>query len=251
MAVSALEDGIVAAPAAETWHARFDAALARTMAHRLGGAAPIRVLEAGGGSRSYVRLNHPLHVTTIDISPEQIARNTTSDVAVVGDLATYDFGPARFDIVMCWNVLEHVHDAAEAVAHLVGTLEQGGVLVVRGPDPRSMKGVVTALTPHRVHVLFHRHVLDRPNAGQPGFAPFPTHMEADAGPDLLARAFAAAGLEVAHQERFVNDHVHRLRRKYPPLYFGYAAVAGLVRLVTLGRYGSTLSDFVMIARKPA
>lgn len=232
------------------WFARFEGRLRAIMCDLRPDLGLVRVLEAGGGSASYIRLSHPLHVTTIDISPEQIARNTTSDVAIVGDLATHDFGDSRFDIVVCWNVLEHVADAGRAVAHLVDTLSDNGVLVLRGPDPRSMKGVVTALTPHAVHVAFHRYVLQRPNAGKPGFAPFPTEMEADAGPDLLRRALGAAGLEILYEDRFVGDHVLSLKARYPLLHAGYSAAGWLTRLVTLGRYGRVASDFAMIARKP-
>jgi SAM-dependent methyltransferase len=233
------------------WQERFDQRLHKIMQGRAPDGGALRVLEAGGGSRSYIRLPHALHVTTIDISPEQIAQNTTSDVAVVGDLATYDFGDSRFDIVVCWNVLEHVPDVKHAIRHLVATVGDGGLFVVRGPNPRSMKGVVTDLTPHWVHVAFHRHVLGRPNAGKPGFAPFPTELESDAGPELLRSAFESAGLEVVYDDRFVGDHVFSLKRRYPVLYALYAAAGWLTRLVTAGRYGTPLSEFVIIGRRPA
>ncbi|MDH3264987.1 MAG: class I SAM-dependent methyltransferase [Paracoccaceae bacterium] len=231
------------------WQDNFDKRLLEIMQERPPEDGALRILEAGGGSRSYIRLPHQMHVTTIDISPEQIAQNTTSDMAIVGDLATHDFGESRFDIVVCWNVLEHVPEVTNAIQHLVETVDEGGLFVVRGPDPRSMKGVITDLTPHWVHVRFHRHVLGRPNAGKPGFAPFPTELEADAGPELLRNAFAAAGLEVIYEDRFVGDHVVSLKQRYPVIHALYSAAGWFTRVFTAGRYGSTLSDFVIVGRR--
>src|SRR5437016_1029345 len=75
---------------------------------------PVRVLEAGGGSTTRVQIPGASYVV-IDISPEQLARNTYADEKLLGDLQTFDYGPARFDVALFWDVLEHLKEPGEAL----------------------------------------------------------------------------------------------------------------------------------------
>lgn len=51
---------------------------------------PVRVLEAGGGSFSHIKMDKPAHISVIDISPEQLSRNTYANERVLGDLEVSD-----------------------------------------------------------------------------------------------------------------------------------------------------------------
>src|SRR5882757_3283531 len=62
-------------------------------------AAPVRVLEAGGGSATFLRgCDERLAFTTIDISQQQLDRNKYAVEKILGDLQTFDYGARRFDV---------------------------------------------------------------------------------------------------------------------------------------------------------
>src|SRR5690606_1254359 len=48
------------------------------------------------------------------------------------------------------------------------------LIILKFPDRESVYGFVTRITPHWVHVLYKRYGAGNPNAGKPGFGPYPT-----------------------------------------------------------------------------
>jgi 2-polyprenyl-3-methyl-5-hydroxy-6-metoxy-1,4-benzoquinol methylase len=71
-------------------------------------SGPIRVLEAGCGSLSHVKLGEESRIVGIDISQQQLERNAVLDERILGDIQTYPLRENDFDVVICWEVLEHV-----------------------------------------------------------------------------------------------------------------------------------------------
>jgi hypothetical protein len=51
-------------------------------------------------------------------------------------------------------------------------------VIIQIPDPESVYGFVTRITPHWVHILYYRYVVGRKNAGKPGYGPYPTRYDA-------------------------------------------------------------------------
>ena len=47
-------------------------------------------------------------------------------------------------------------------------------MVIRVPDPNSVYGYITRVTPHWFHVFYYR-LLGNRNAGKPGYAPYPVY----------------------------------------------------------------------------
>ena len=92
-----------------------------------------------------------------------------------GDLCSMAFPAESFDVVYSAYVLEHIRDADVALNNMLSSLQSGGLLVVRVPDPDTARGLVTRNTPFWFHVLYHRWVMKRPKAGTPGYAPYPTY----------------------------------------------------------------------------
>lgn len=212
-------------------------------------AAPLEVLEAGGGSASHVPLPAGARVTTIDISPEQLARNTYAAETLLGDLQTFDFGTRRFDLVVVWDVLEHLQRPEAALDRLAAVLRPGGKLVVVGPLPSSLKGLVTRLTPHRLHVLFYRHVLGSKTAGEPGHAPFPTAHAAGAAPDRIADVLTQRGLTVDALTVFESIHVAALARRSPVAHMLYRGAERALSVLTFGRLIRAATDFCLVASR--
>ena len=70
------------------------------------------------------------------------------DEAIHGDLRTISFGERRFDVVYSAFVLEHIEGAEDVLARMTGWLKPGGIIIIEIPDPGSVKGWVTKVTPH-------------------------------------------------------------------------------------------------------
>lgn len=153
------------------------------------------LLEAGCGSTNTFRLDG-YRLVGIDISAKQLERNSELDEALLGDVQDYAFEPNAFDVIICWNVLEHVPAPLRALENFARALKDGGILIVEAPNPLSLKGLVTKFTPHALHVLFYRYVRNMPNAGKADTAPFKTFLRFSLVPARLRRFARANGLEV-------------------------------------------------------
>ncbi len=235
-----------------TWGQRDMAAA--VLAHydpRSSSAVPFRMLEAGGGSSSWVPLPKGAEITTVDISQEQIDRNIYATEKLRGDLETFDYGPRRFDLVVCWDVLEHLERPDAALDRLVSVLKPGGRLIVKGPLPYSLKGFVTRFSPHWVHVAHYRHILGLKTAGQPGYAPFKAFLMPSSDPHVMASNFVAKGLVVDTIEGYESDQVSYIAAKSRLLLGAYRMAEVLLSALSFGRYSRGMTDFFLIVRRPA
>jgi hypothetical protein len=172
-----------------------------------------------------------------------------SEEPILGDIEEFEYGGRTFDGIVCWDILEHLKRPEKALANLMPTLDQGGVLIIKGPIPQSMQGLVTSLSPHWFHVLFYRWAFRNPNAGKPGYAPFKTEHTRGARPEAIRNILFSAGLEVLAFWVF-ETHANKIREKSKLLYKAYSLSAHALERVTGSRYGGIASDFVIVARRP-
>jgi SAM-dependent methyltransferase len=139
----------------------------------------LRVLEAGCGKRWRLRPDGvSIHITGVDLDSTALAirreREGDLDAEIIADLRSVPLPAEAFDLVYCSYVLEHVAGAQQVLDRFVTALRPGGRLIVRVPDGDSVYGFLTKHSPHRAHVLYKRYVEGKPNAGKPGYAPYPT-----------------------------------------------------------------------------
>jgi SAM-dependent methyltransferase len=188
-------------------------------------------------------------ITTIDISQDQLNMNTYATEKLLGDLQSFDYGARRFDLVVCWDVLEHLERPEAALLRLANVLKPGGRLVLKGPIPRTLKGLVTQFTPHWLHVIFYRRVLGSVQAGFPGHPPFKAHMNRAAGPLDAASLVTAEGLTVDTLRGYESQHVAAIAAKSRWALKAYRATERGLELVTGGRYQGGMTDFFLIAHR--
>lgn len=79
-------------------------------------------------------------VIGVDIDPravEQAKKNADShgDTMVEGDLCNLPFEDGCFDLVVCFEVIEHLKDADKALAEFRRVLRREGMLIVSTPNP--------------------------------------------------------------------------------------------------------------------
>ena len=105
-------------------------------------AAGRTVLDAGcgvGWGTALLLVAGARSATGIDISSEAIAdahaREPRATFAV-GDLRCLPLSDRRFDLITCFEAIEHVEDPQRAFDELARMLAPGGVLLVSSPNPR-------------------------------------------------------------------------------------------------------------------
>jgi SAM-dependent methyltransferase len=143
----------------------------------------LRILEAGCGNKWSLNLagvNYTLTGVDVDRDALEIRKNKVRDTdeICVGDLRTTElFAPGSFDVIYNSFVLEHVDGAEKVLDNFMLWLAPGGLLLVRFPDRNSVYGFLTRVTPFWFHVFVKKYIQGVPNAGKPGFDPYPTHYD--------------------------------------------------------------------------
>lgn len=210
----------------------------------------VEILEIGGGARTHVPLANARY-TVVDLCEAALKRNRYASDIIVGDAQSMDYGVRRFDVVVFWNTLEHMPDPGAALLKALPALRPNGLVVVRGPELRSLKGLVTRLTPHWFHVQFYRRVLGRADAGQPGSAPYAVEHSGDASPERIVDLLGGHRCRIEFEEHYVGDQLKLLRDYSKTAYGAYQIVSGLLRGLTRARWGLSATDFVFAFRKLA
>ena len=211
-------------------------------------ATPVRILEAGCGQKWPLKLDGIRYTLTgldMDGKALDIRKNVTRDLdeAIHGDLRYADLGERQFDVIYSSYVLEHIQEAETVLQNFSKWLRPGGLLILLIPDPQSVRGFVTRMTPHWFHVLYYRHVLRLPNAGKPGFGPYVTYYAPVVSQNGIKAFCAQHGMRIVARRGSIS---------YPGR--GAAAVlsttaARLVAWLSLGRLKNDHADLLYIIEK--
>lgn len=177
---------------------------------------PLRILEAGCGSASVISFPGD-RITGIDLSDSQLARNTVLHESICGDICTHEFGDREFDVVICWNVLEHVDDPKAAFVNLSRALASDGVMLLALPNRNSLHGLVVRMTPHWFHVFVVRYLLGKSWAGRNGCGPFRTTMRKSAEFGAICSHARASDLEISLALKYEGSQQRRLAKRLWPL----------------------------------
>jgi SAM-dependent methyltransferase len=210
----------------------------------------MQILEAGCGRHWVFRMPDVAYeLTGIDLDAAALeARKTVKrDLhhAFVGDLRTVQLESGHYDVIYSSFVLEHIPGAERVLENFTRWVRPGGIIVVRVPDRDSIQGFTTRLTPFWVHVWFYRYVMGQPNAGKPGFAPYPTIYDPVISRRGIREFAERHGLvlreEVGHGE---------YRRGPRPLQMLIGAYAKVVEILSFGRVHSKAANVTFILEKP-
>jgi SAM-dependent methyltransferase len=214
-------------------------------------ATGLAIYEAGGGSTSYLPLGvtRRAHTTVVDIDETQILNNDYADEKILGDIQTHRFGPNSFDLVICYNVIEHLPDVEAALTGFCESLKSNGLLLIGAPNPRSLSGFVTKYTPHWFHIWFYRHVRGHANAGKPGEPPFPTFFHPLVTLSKLDAFAKAHGLEVIYRREYESPRYPEMRERKPAFAALVDAVAAVMNGLLPGGTDVRHGDYHVILRK--
>lgn len=179
------------------------------------GRQDIKVLEAGGGSLSHIEFRADKHITVVDISPEQLERNTVAERKVLGDLHEVDLGAGEYDVAVCYDVIEHLENPGVVIRKLSAAVRPGGIVVLAAPNPSSLSGMITKYTPHWFHVWVLRHLFKSKTAGLPGYPPFRTIHHRDIRPERLQDIAVECGMDILFFHTYESQRRDDLRKSSP------------------------------------
>jgi SAM-dependent methyltransferase len=213
--------------------------------------AELAIYEAGGGSTSFLPLGvlERAHVTVVDIDEDQIRNNAYAHKTILGDIQSYRFQPNSFDLVICYNVIEHLPDVEAALLGFCEALRPGGLILIGAPNPKSLSGVVTRYSPHWFHVWFYRHVRGDKRAGEPGQAPFPTFFHPLVSLSRLEAFANAHGLQVTYKKEYESPRFPEMRARTPVFAALLDAAAAIINLFLPGKADVRRGDYHVILRK--
>jgi SAM-dependent methyltransferase len=211
----------------------------------------LAIYEAGGGSTSFLPLSvlSRAHVTVVDIDEDQIRNNDYAQETILGDVQSYRFEPGTFNLVICYNVIEHLPDVEAALLRFCESLKQGGLILIGAPNPESLSGVVTKYSPHWFHVWFYRHVRGDRRAGEPGQAPFPTFFHPLVSLSRLEAFAKAHGLQVIYRREYESPRFPEMRARKPALASLLDAFAVVANLFLSDKADVRRGDYHVILRK--
>jgi len=189
--------------------------LVDTIADWEGGRHDIKVLEAGGGSLSHIEFRADKHITVVDISYEQLERNTIAEQKILGDLHEVELGSGEYDAAVCYDVIEHLENPKVVICKLFEAVRPGGIVILAAPNPSSLSGMITKYTPHWFHVWVLRHLFKSKTAGLPGYAPFRTIHHRDIRPERLQSIAKECGMDVLFFHTYESPRRADLRKSSP------------------------------------
>jgi SAM-dependent methyltransferase len=212
----------------------------------------IRIYEAGGGSMSCLPLDSwpARHITVVDIDAVQLQTNAYADTKILGDIQEHRFPEGSFDLVVCYNVLEHLDAPDRALALFFDALAPGGVLFIGAPTPYSLSGAVARRTPHWLHVAYYRWIRGKKDAGHAGKMPFRTVYHPIVSPRPLAAFCERLGFEVLYLKEYEALHIRALLEQKPLFGRLLNAVIDLLGAFAADRNKLRNGDFHAVLRKP-
>lgn len=207
-------------------------------------ARQFSVLDAGCGERCALDYGSKAEVTGVDISPVLLKRNQRLDHYIVADLEKAPLADQSFDVIVCWDVLEHLERPREALDNITRALAPGGVLILKIPNLHSPKGLATKYTPHR----FHRWVYRRYGLSD-GTIPFPTRFDGSMAPAAIHAWAESLNLSLRWSAFWEADVQRRLRARLRITGFAWSGVRWLVRTLSLGLIDARATDFVLVLER--
>ena len=212
----------------------------------------VRIYEAGGGSASILPLSslNRRSIVVVDIDEIQLRNNKYADTKILGDIQTYVFPPNSFDLITCYNVIEHLTAVDQAIMRFHEALAPGGLLFIGAPNPESLFGVVTKYSPHWFHVWFYRVILRRKEAGKPGQVPFPTVYHPIVSPKKLLKFGEEIGFEVIYLNIYIGDNYTKVRDTRPIIGRLLNVAMTLLKALTFGKLNVAHGDYHAVLQKP-
>ena len=206
------------------------------------------ILEAGCGSGSYIKMPADAKVVGIDISAEELEKNKVVNEKIVGDIQHYQHPPKSYDLIICWDVLEHLPDPQAALSRFDEAIKTGGMILLAFPNVDSLKAKVAKYTPHWFHIMIYKLIYGE-KYGTPGVITFPTFLKSVLKPAKM-EAFADSH---SLQQRFAIQYESGVQKRFRKKFFiGDRMIGffdGLIRVLSFKTMTLQDSDCIYLLYK--
>jgi len=211
----------------------------------------IKILEAGCGRRWYLDIKElDCEITGLDISPEALEIRKTKkqdlDKIILGDLRTIELEKSSFDVIYSSYVLEHVDGAEKILDKFLDWLKPNGILMIRIPDGDTVKGFFTKHLPFWVHLFYLKYIQGRPNAGKPGYEPFPTPFD----PIISRKAMHQYCQQRNLQIKMEHSYLFKAKERFKALPMVGNMIVKMAEVISLGKLASNRVDLLLVIEKP-
>jgi SAM-dependent methyltransferase len=193
------------------------------------------MLEGGCGSASHFNFVGVVKSVGIDISREQLDRNGVIQEKILGDIQTYPLTREGFDIVVCWEVVEHLSRPRDALRNMFSATKPGGVLILSFPNLASFKGIVTKFTPYWFHRWFYRIMKYKAS-------PFPTYFRLAILPKRVIRFAQEHGFSLVFSQIAEGGVTKRVKERFRIIKWMFLLVDGIFRIASGGKCQSLFLD---------
>jgi len=200
------------------------------------------VLEAGCGSLSHINLKQNWIKIGVDISYEQLKKNNQLNFKVLADVQEQVIKNDSVDIIICWDVLEHLENPNDAINIFLKLLKKGGFIILSVPNIESTKGIVTKYSPFYIHNLYYRYIYK----SSPKSMPFKTYFKQPMHPKNLV-SYLEKNNKILYSAYYVSNMINSLKHRSKLLYTIYTFCTNiLVKLMSKDYY---MTDFAIVVRK--
>jgi len=207
------------------------------------------VLDAGCGSRRFLKFPQETIFTGIDISQRQLEKYDDLNIKILGDISTYPLENNKYDLIISWDVLEHLAAPIKALNNLIGSLKWKGYLILAMPNVFSLKGIVTKYTPHWFHVFVYRKIYGQKNAGLNDTAPFKTYLKNSISKSSIKKITMRNNLDLVFFRQY-DSKSKQFKKKSKFLFLIYVTSCLFLKVISfnkLGGFGN--SDLIYVLQK--
>jgi SAM-dependent methyltransferase len=209
-----------------------------------------RVLDAGSGLQSQLTFEPHVHVTGVDISRALLDANSRLNERILADLQEINLPLQSYDCVVCWDVLEHLHEPEHVVDELARAVAPTGFLITSSPNPLSLKGLVTKYTPYYFHLWVYRRFFNPNATKEPGRGPYPTYMKIGGGIRSVVGAAETAGLVSLYLAKSESPMQVALRQRFHIQGKLWSAIQAITWFLSVGKIDAAGSDYLSVFERP-
>lgn len=213
------------------------------------GKKAIKVLEVGCGSSSHICIGQNAYIVGIDISEKQLQRNNVINEKILGDIQNYDFPASDFDLIVCWNVLEHLSKPKKALRSFLKIIKKNGIIILALPNVLSIKGIITKYTPYRFHIWAYRSLFGFTSVEMDHRGPFPTFLRFAISPPSIKRFAVANGLSIEYFREYESQRQIKIREKYKLVDAIFWLFGLTIKALSLGKIDALLTDCMIVLNK--
>jgi SAM-dependent methyltransferase len=196
-----------------------------------------------------MRLGGNAHIVGIDVSAEALAQNTTIHEGIQANLETSDLGDSEYDLIVCWDVLEHLAEPTNVISKFLRAVTPGGLVLLALPNVRSLKSLVAKYTPLSFHLLVHRLIYGQRAGVAPGYEVCPTYLRYSIAPRAIVKLATHHGFDVDFFSTYESGMQRRFRENFGLVGRLWQVACVLVRLLSVGIIEAEATDCVLILRR--